>query len=95
MAKISDVAAEAGVSVATVSRVLNGKTNVDAELAGRVRAASLKLAYRPNGVARSLRRQSSDVIALIINDVARELAAVLRVRLIDEPPLLHRRGIHG
>ena len=69
MPTIIDVAVEAGVSVATVSRVLNGKTNVNPELARRVHAASGKLGYRPNSVARSLRRRSSDVIALIINDV--------------------------
>ena len=70
MAKISDVAREAGVSVATVSRALNDHPNVNPEYADRVRAAAAKLGYRPNGIARSLRRQSSDVIALIISDVS-------------------------
>lgn len=70
MAKISDVAREAGVSAATVSRVLNDHASVNPELARRVREAADRLSYRPNGVARSLRRQSTDVLALIISDVS-------------------------
>lgn len=70
MVKIRDVAAEAGVSVATVSRALNGHTTVDPELVARVVAAADKLAYRPNALARALRRQKTDVVALVISDVA-------------------------
>jgi LacI family transcriptional regulator len=70
MVKISDVAREAGVSVATVSRSLNNHVTVNPELASRVREAAERLGYRPNGIARSLRRQSTDVLALIISDVA-------------------------
>ncbi|MCK2243553.1 MULTISPECIES: LacI family DNA-binding transcriptional regulator [unclassified Crossiella] len=69
MATISDVAARAGVSTATVSRALNGKSTVDPELASRVRAAAKELGYRPNGLARNLRRQETAVLALIISDV--------------------------
>jgi LacI family transcriptional regulator len=68
--KISDVAREAGVSVATVSRALNGRSSVDPELASRVREAAARLGYRPNVVARSLRRKATDLLALIIADVA-------------------------
>jgi len=68
--KISDVAREAGVSVATVSRALNDHATVGSELASRVREAAGRLGYRPNRVARSLRRQSTDVLALIISDVS-------------------------
>jgi LacI family transcriptional regulator len=70
MVKISDVAREAGVSAATVSRALNNNPKVDPELAERVRQAAKLLQYRPNGIARSLRRQSTDVLALIISDVS-------------------------
>ncbi|TWD82334.1 LacI family transcriptional regulator [Kribbella amoyensis] len=69
MATISDVAALAGVSTATVSRALNGKATVDPELAARVRKAAGELGYRPNGPARNLRRQEAAVVALIISDV--------------------------
>lgn len=69
MATINDVAARAGVSTATVSRALNGKSTVDPELAARVLAAAEALGYQPNGPARNLRRQAAAVLALIISDV--------------------------
>jgi LacI family transcriptional regulator len=68
--KISDVAQEAGVSIATVSRVMNNQPNVNGELSKRVRDAAGKLGYRPNGIARSLRTRSTAVITLIISDIA-------------------------
>ncbi|QDP95256.1 LacI family transcriptional regulator [Microlunatus elymi] len=70
MPTIKDVAERAGVSVATVSRALNGVPSVDPVLAKRVHAAARALGYRANGVARSLRRRQTDVWALIISDVA-------------------------
>ncbi|MEC3974123.1 LacI family DNA-binding transcriptional regulator [Amycolatopsis sp. H20-H5] len=69
MATISDVAARAGVSTATVSRALNGKSTVDPALAARVQEAATELGYHPNGLARNLRRQETAVLALIISDV--------------------------
>jgi LacI family transcriptional regulator len=69
MATINDVAARAGVSTATVSRALNGKSTVDPSLAARVLAAAQALGYQPNGPARNLRRQEAAVLALIISDV--------------------------
>jgi len=69
MVKLVDVAREAGTSVATVSRALNGNDRVDPELAARVRAAAAKLGYRPNNVARNLRRQSTKLWLLIISDI--------------------------
>ena len=68
MARIVDVARRAGVSTATVSRVLNGK-NVRPELAALVRTAVSELGYSPDRTARSLRRRHSEVIALVLPDV--------------------------
>ncbi|MGC5629249.1 LacI family DNA-binding transcriptional regulator [Georgenia sp. Z1344] len=68
MTRIVDVAERAGVSTATVSRVLNG-AKVRDDLAEAVRRAVDELGYSANRTARSLRRQSSDVVALIIPDV--------------------------
>ncbi len=68
MARIVDVAALAGVSTATVSRVLNGKA-VRADLEKAVRKAIDELGYTPNRTARSLRRQHSEVIALVLPDI--------------------------
>ena len=67
-ATIYDVAALAGVSPATVSRVLNG-TPVSPERAQKVREAAQALAFRPNRMARTLRKGGSEVVALVIPDV--------------------------
>lgn len=64
-----DVSREAGVSSATVSRVLTGSADVDPDTRRLVLAAVKKLNYRPNLVARGLRRRSSQVIALIVTDI--------------------------
>jgi LacI family transcriptional regulator len=66
---IQDVARAAGVSSATVSRVLNGQSSVDQDLAARVRQAVADLHYVPNSNGRALRRQVSDVWAAIVPDV--------------------------
>ena len=68
MATIYEVAKRAGVSPATVSRVFNGSV-VSAEKERLVRAAAEELAFTPNRTARTLRRQSSEVIALVIPDI--------------------------
>ncbi len=68
MATIYDVAALAGVSPATVSRVLNGRA-VSADKERLVTEAARTLNYTPNRVARNLRRQLSEVVALIIPDI--------------------------
>ena len=68
MATIYDVARRAGVSPATVSRVFNG-TSVSEEKAAAVRAAAEELRFTPNRTARTLRTQSSEVIALVIPDI--------------------------
>lgn len=66
---IRDVAAAAGVSPATVSRVLNGKEDVGAHLRTRVLGAVHDLGYRPNGPARSLRTRAALVLGVVISDV--------------------------
>jgi LacI family transcriptional regulator len=68
MATIKDVAARAGVSPATVSRVLNG-ASVSPDKAQQVRRAAAELKFRPSRVARQLRNQKSELIALMIPDV--------------------------
>lgn len=66
---IVDVARAAGVSTATVSRVLNGKDRVDPQLAATVTRVAKELGYRPNRVARSLRMRHNHVWALVISDI--------------------------
>lgn len=69
MASIKDVAARAGVSTATVSRVMANKSHIRPEIRDRVLAVVEELNYRPNRVARSLRVQRSSAIALIVSDI--------------------------
>lgn len=69
MASIKDVAEAAGVSTATVSRVLSNGANVRPELRARVQAAVDRLGYRPNLVARSLRAQHTSTLGLIVSDI--------------------------
>ncbi|SDU49583.1 LacI family DNA-binding transcriptional regulator [Jiangella alkaliphila] len=69
MVTIYDVARQAGVSAATVSRVLNGHVKVDPVLAGRVTDAVAQLGYRRNAVARNLRISQTTLWAVIVSDV--------------------------
>lgn len=69
MTSIKDVAIEAGVSIATVSRVLHNKPYITPGVRERVLTAVQKLGYRPNLVARSLRLQHSTTIGLIVSDI--------------------------
>lgn len=63
---INDVAAAAGVSIATVSRVINGNYPVSAEVRKRVLKAMEELQYRPNVMARGLRRQKTESVGVLI-----------------------------
>lgn len=69
MVKIKDVAAAAGVSTATVSRVLSDHPHVRAHVRDRVLAAVAELEYRPNLLARSLRARQTNTIGLILPDI--------------------------
>jgi LacI family transcriptional regulator, fructose operon transcriptional repressor len=70
MVSIKEVAAAAGVSTATVSRVLSNGLHVRPEVRERVLATVERLGYRPNLVARSLRSQQSSTIGLIVSDIS-------------------------
>jgi LacI family fructose operon transcriptional repressor len=69
MVSIKDVAEAAGVSTATVSRVLSNGLHVRPEVRERVLAEVERLGYRPNLVARNLRSQQSNMIGLIVSDI--------------------------
>jgi len=68
-ASIYDVARESGVSVFTVSAVVNNKSHVGKSLREKVEAAIRKLNYRPNLVARSLAKQKTHTIGMIVPDI--------------------------
>src|SRR6266478_8423070 len=69
-ASISDVARESGVSIVTVSAVVNKKSHVGKNLRERVESAIRKLNYRPNLIARSLIKQKTQTIGMIVPDIA-------------------------
>lgn len=66
---IADVAARAGVSLATVSRVMNGNTSVDQVLAEKVRAAAAELNYSASPLARSLVLGKTGIVAVVVPDL--------------------------
>lgn len=82
-ATIYDVAREAGVSMATVSRVLNDTAVVKEETKKRVQDAIAKLSYRPNAVARGLASKKTKTIGVIVPDVSAAFMAEL-VRGIED-----------
>ena len=63
---LEDVAARAGVSRATVSRVVNGQASVATELRERVEHAVAELGYVPNQMARALMTRRTDTLALVV-----------------------------
>ncbi|SEN46586.1 LacI family DNA-binding transcriptional regulator [Lihuaxuella thermophila] len=70
MAKMIDVARLAGVSVATVSRVLAGSAHVSRETREKVLRAMADLDYKPNLLARNLRKMESKTIVVVIPDIS-------------------------
>lgn len=88
-ATIDRVAAAAGVSRATVSRVMNGSPTVAPELADRVRAAAAALQYQPSPAARSLALGRTGTVSLIVPDLSNPMFQdVLR-------GLSQAAGLHG
>jgi LacI family transcriptional regulator len=67
---IRDIAKEAGVSIATVSRVINSNYPVSGEVKRAVKNTMAALEYRPDANARSLRSKNSRLIALVIADLS-------------------------
>lgn len=67
--RIQDVARVAGVSVSTVSRVLNGRSDVSAETYQRVQGIIDELGYSSNLAAKSMRSERTNVIGVILSDL--------------------------
>ncbi len=65
----NDVARRAGVSIATVSNVVNGKSSVNTAMRAKVLAAIEELKYHPNHIARSLKTKKTREIALFSSDI--------------------------
>lgn len=90
MATIRDVAREAGVSVASASRALNGHDSVTSETRARIEAAAARLNYVPHSGARSLTRRKCDAIGVVLPDLFGEYFSEL-IRGIDR--VAHAHGL--
>jgi LacI family transcriptional regulator len=80
---LKDVAQAAGVSVATVSRLLNGSLELPADTKARIDAAIRDLNYVPNPHARRLSRGRSDTIGLVVPDIGNPFFGML-VAAVEE-----------
>lgn len=86
---IYDVAREAGVSMATVSRVVNGNSNVKQATKEKVLAVIKELDYRPNAVARGLASKKTTTVGVIIPDVTDEFFSELARGIDDVASMYH------
>ena len=80
---IYDVAREANVSMATVSRVVNGNQNVKPETRKKVLAVIERLDYRPNAVARGLASKRTTTVGVIVPDASKSFYAELSRGIAD------------
>jgi LacI family transcriptional regulator len=88
-----DVARAAGVSLKTVSRVINDEVGVSAETAARVKKVIDSLGYRPNDMARNLRRrQRSSSVGLIIEDIRNPFYSAI-ARAVEEVVQVRRQQV--
>ncbi|MBS4462337.1 catabolite control protein A [Aerococcaceae bacterium zg-B36] len=89
---IYDVAREAGVSMATVSRVVNGNPNVKPATRKKVNDVIQRLDYRPNAVARGLASKRTTTVGVIIPSVSNVFFASL-ARGIDDIAVMYKYNI--
>ncbi|MEN1934623.1 LacI family DNA-binding transcriptional regulator [Paenibacillus sp. 102] len=83
MATIRDVAKLAGVSVATVSRVINEKGYVHEDTVKQVKQAIEELQYKPNAVAKALFKKSSTMIAILVSSL-KDPSYITWLRSVEE-----------
>lgn len=86
---IKDIAKEAGVSIASVSRALNGEGGISETKREHILEICRKMAYTPNGLARGLVCQRTRTIGIIMPDIQSPFYSELMVRASDA---IHRRG---
>ena len=92
MKTLKDVARTAGVSIATVSRVLNGHEYVSDETRHKVLSAVEELGYRPSQLAISLRTGKSRVFGLIISDIGNPYFASVVRGIEDVAKIIESEG---
>jgi LacI family transcriptional regulator len=86
---IYDVAREAGVSMATVSRVVNNNPNVKPQTRKKVYEAIDRLGYRPNAVARGLASKKTTTVGVVIPDIANAIYAEVARGIEDIANMYH------
>lgn len=86
MVTIREVARQAGVSVATVSHVINGTRKVAPETEARVRRVMEELGYQPSAIAQSLRKRVTYAVGVLVSDITNPFFATL-VRGIEDAAL--------
>jgi len=86
---IYDVARESGYSMATVSRVVNGNTNVKPETRKKILATIERLGYRPNAVARGLASKKTTTVGVVIPDISNPFFAEVTRGIEDIASMYH------
>jgi DNA-binding LacI/PurR family transcriptional regulator len=84
--RMSEVAERAGVSVATVSRVLSDSPAVRPEYRERVLRTVDQLGYRRNRLASNLRRLRTEMIGIVVSDVENPHFTQMVRKVVDPPP---------
>lgn len=74
---MKDIAAHLGISVATVSRAINGSENINLETKERILAFVEKKGYTPNVIARNLSKMENNTIALLVPNISNPFFASL------------------
>lgn len=82
-ARIKDVAERAGVSVTSVSRVLNSEKYISQQILDKVNQAIKELNYTPSQIARSLKKQKTDTIGVIVPDLTNYFCSTI-LSIIEE-----------
>ena len=86
---IKDIAREAGVFIASVSRALNGMDGISGKKRSRILRVCERLSYTPNGLARSLVKRRTQTIGIIMPDIISPFYSELMVKASDAA---HKRG---
>ncbi|WP_166238186.1 catabolite control protein A [Paenibacillus turpanensis] len=86
---IYDVAREAGVSMATVSRVVNNNPNVKPQTRKKVFEAIERLGYRPNAVARGLASKKTTTVGVVIPDISNPIFSEVARGIEDIANMYH------
>lgn len=88
MTNIKDVAKQAGVSIATVSRVLSNKPHVRPEVREQVLKVIRESGYRPSRIAGNMRNQSSRIIGVLVSDIRNPFFTAI-ARAIEDVAISH------